>query len=408
MSESKPSHPSENPGSRPSHEQLARLRQIAHSIPDKAFGAKLLRVYEAAVGTMDGLGEIGLGRYEDMAETGCPDLSLWEQVAPVIRNTVLDVNRLLTTIEKSFPAEASGGIADLIDEALEEASGGNPEQALLQRRREEACHHIRVVANGLINEIANLGERIRNPEVVSDRWNLLGDIQEFRGKFRSAVGDLIYMTALAFTSASRAELVPGWASEVRDAIASRRAVTDLARLMAVSRARFAEDAGGSIDEIVSGLAKNLDAFGRSPAYTILRAQDKRRIVEFRSLLPRFASAPKVERSAFADALAQFVRFTEGLSLINRRACLVEHDRLVFAACGVKLEQAEAARTGRSDRAAALLVEAHHLAQELYGRHPSLDAWLRKARKRDFGTLTRAALDFELELLRELLSSAMAF
>ncbi|MGI5865219.1 MAG: hypothetical protein ACOX6T_24635 [Myxococcales bacterium] len=408
MSESKRSHPSGNSGSAPSRAQLARLREMADSISDKAFGAKLLRVYEAAFETMDSLGEIGLGRYEDMAETGCPDLSLWEQVAPVIRNTVLEVNRLLATIQKHFPAEASGGIADLIDEALEDASGDNPAQALLQRRREEACHHIRVVANALVTEISNLGERIRNPQVVSDRWNLLADIQEFRGKFRSAVGDLIYMTALAFTSASRAEIVPGWADEVRDAIASRRAVIDLARLLAVSRARFNEASGAAIDELVAGLAKNLDAFGRSSSYTVLRAQDKRRIVEFRSLLHRFASAPGVERSAVADALAQFARFTEGLSIINQRACLVEHDRLVFAACGVKLEQAEAARKERSPRAAALLAEAHHVAQDLYGRHPSLDAWLRKARKRDLSKLNGAELDFELELLRELLSSAMAF
>jgi hypothetical protein len=384
-------------------EPAAKLQSIAVSIADKDFGTRLGKVFAEAVKTIQGLGELGLGRYEDLAETGVPALELWEEVAPVIRSTVMDVNRLLSTVQQLFPEEAQGGIADLIDETLE-----SPEEAtaegLLRRRKQEARHHIRVVTNALVNEISNLGERIRSPSVVSDRWNLLTDIQEFRGRFRTAVGDLIYLTALAFAPVSREEVVSGFAEEIRESIASRRSVTDLARLMSVHAARFAAASAGELPGLLEGLTRDLDAFGHSRAYALLRTQDKRRFVELRAL---FHGPGTGDAAAMKATVSELSKLTQGLSHINKRSCLIEHDRQVFACCSVALEQAEASNPERPSDAAKLFARSVSLAGDLYGRHPSLDAYLRKSKKRDLARLGGSELAFELELFRGLLVTAMA-
>jgi hypothetical protein len=378
------------------------LAEIVGTLPDPDFAGRLRRVWEAAVRALSGMGEVELGRYVELAETGLPDLSVWEQVAPVIRDMVLDVNRLLTTVRELFPTEPRGGIADLIGEVLEEAAG-EAGQGVLVQREEEARQQIQTCAAVLAAEVSNLGERVRSPQVVSDRWNLLTDVQESRGKFRAAVSDLVFLSASALAPVSRGEVIPGWADEVQESVAARRAVTDLARVLAAHHARLVAAAPEERGPRIEALVRDLDAFGRSRAYVLLRVPDKRRLVEFRALLRRLVTSPAVA----LDAVRELADFAQGLSHINRRQILVEHDREVFAACAVQLERADALRPRRPREAALGLAEAARLAEALYGRNPSLDTWLRKARRRDLAATPAAALEAEIELLRGLLATAMA-
>jgi hypothetical protein len=381
---------------------LARLRALAEEIPDQAFGGRLWRIYESAAAAVAALGYLELTKYEDFSEEAPPDLSMWEEVAPVISRTLMDVNRLLATVRELFPAGGAGGIGDLIGEAIGE---GGAREALLLHKKEETSRHVQALAEVLSREIANLGERVRSPQVVSDRWTLLADLQEFRGKFRSAIGEAIYLTASAFAPVSQNDVVPGWAEDVRDAVAARRSVTDLARLLSVHSARIRSLAPPERPAAVAELTRDLDVFGRSRSYGVLRSADKRRFVEFRKLLRRSASDPTLD---MAEASAEFATFAQSLANINRRSCLMEHDRELLAACCVKLENADAARRESPERCAALLGGAVRLANDLYGRSPPLDAYLRKAKKRDYASLNPEEAGLEIEAIRELFAGAMAF
>jgi hypothetical protein len=151
------------------------------------------------------------------------------------------------------------------------------------------------------------------------------------------------------------------------------------------------------------LVKDLDAFGRSKAYAILRTPDKRRCVEFRALLRKF---PKIlNAAATAKAVGEFAQFAHGLSNINHRTLLMDHDREVLAACAVKLENADQLRAKSPAEALERFAEATTQAQEIYGRYPALDAWLRKNRKRVPSSLSPSELASEIELLRGLLAGA---
>lgn len=386
----------------PGSPALDRLRLIASSVPDRAFGERLRKVWEEGAHAIEGLGSLALDNYDDLADTGSPDLSMWEKLAPFIRDTLMDINRLLSAVREQFPAKAQA-IGDLIDDVLDGPGGGSAKEALAQMHQQEAREQIQRLGNMIAAEISNLGERMRSPQVVSDHWNLLADLQEFRGKFRTLVGDVLYLSSSAFASVERSEVIPHYAEDVRAAVAARRAVTDAARLMAMHAARMPSAQEGQVPEYVAALTKDLDAFGRSPTYGILRTPDKRQFVEFRALLRRFPAA--FARPAMQRALEEFAQFTQGLSGINRRAILVEHDRAAIAGCAVKLERIDQISAGDLPGALRLFAEALGTAQDLYGRNPTLDACLRRAKKRDFTELSGEALGAEVEMLRGLLASA---
>jgi hypothetical protein len=277
---------------------------------------------------------------------------------------------------------------------------------LLKLHVHEARQQIQRLATLLAAEVSNLGERLRSPQVVSDRWNLLADVQEFRGKFRVLVADIIFLSACCFDSVTRGEVVPGLDEDIQDAVATRRSVTDVARVMAVHHDRIAAAVPGELDPRLAALVKDLDAFGRSRPYAIMRTPDKRRFVEFRAMLRGFPD--KLATSELIRATGEFAEFAKSLSGINRRNLLVEHDREVLASCAVMLEEVDRLQPKDPGAARARFLDAVGRALELYGRNPSLDSYLRKARKRELGRLSGDELSAEVELLRGMLAAASIF
>jgi len=385
--------------SAPSQAVLERLRSLCRGLPNPSFASRLRAVYEESVRSIDGLGQLALDSYDDLAETGCPDLSMWEKVAPAIRDTLLDVNRLLAVIREHFPAGTH-------EERSVDGTAATGEQAAEARRLESAAaEQIGRLGSLMAAAIAEMGERMRSPQVVSDQWNLLGLLQEFRGLVRSKVGDLIFLSASVFEPVSRSEVVPGHVQDLEEAIAVRRAVVDAARLMSVHQVRVAVAGEGQIADCVASLAGDLDELGRSRIFGLLRTPDRRGFVEFRALLRRFPHA--LPPRALRESLDEFVRFVRALSAINRRAVLIEHDRELLAACAVRLEEVDQLRGSDHASALARFGQALGSAQGLYGRAPGLDGYLRRARKGDLGGLSAEALAVELEGLRAALAEAVA-
>jgi len=280
--------------------------------------------------------------------------------------------------------------------------GASSEEVLLHLRKEEVTEHIQSFGEALAAEIASLGERVRRPQVVSERWSLLTEIQEFRGRSRALVSDLLFVSASTFASVTRTEVVPSFAEDLRDAIGARRAAADLARVMAVHQSRFLATPEKDRAGTLGALMRDLDAFGRSRYYALLRIADKRRIVELKGRLRHLPEAPSQEA---AEQVKELVEFCRGLFDINRRAILIEHDREQLAACSAKLEEAALLAAAQPERALKTLGEGVDLAQALYGRHPGLDTYLRKARKRSLEGLSASEAQFEIELLTSLLAEA---
>jgi hypothetical protein len=265
-----------------------KLLEVLSRISDRGLSLRLRQVYEAAAQAVRRLSDMDLIRYETTVTDASPDLSLWEEMAPVIRDTVMDVNALLNVIRQEFPAPPVGGIADTLASVIEEVGGAGPAGA------EKVLQGL---ALQLGQEITRLGERMRSPSVVSDRWNLLADLQAFRSRYRQLIGDLVYMTASAFAEVHRKEVVPGYKDELDAAVLIRSTVTDLSRLIATRATKVDEAQPEDVLWFAQQIEKDLDTFGKTPAYRALRAQDKRQIIEFRAAVGKLtANAATIARS----------------------------------------------------------------------------------------------------------------
>ncbi len=360
-----------------------RLEQILQSLPDQAFAARLRKVYAAAAQAIARLSDMDLVKYEtESTETGA-DLSLWEEMAPVIRDTVVDVNALLNVIREQFSAKPPGAGAD------PKARGAS---AVLQ----EGMTH-------MAQQITQLGEAMRNPAVVSDRWVLLAEVQRFRSTFREHIGNLVFSSIGTFGDVARKDVVPGYEAEVKAAMTVRSIVADLGRIVAARLAKVRdarpEDMLGSAQQLQS----DLDAFGRTAAYRGLRAQDKRRIIELRGKVGPLTAMTAPPKAELVEVVEQLDALVRSLSAVNQRQVLITNDREVWAACGVRLERAMGLVDPDPVSAARLLSEATAIGQSLYGREANLDAFLRKARKVDLTTLIGPELRATLEQLQGLLA-----
>lgn len=380
-----------------------QLQQVLEGVPDRALAGRLRKVYLAAASAVSKLGDMDLLQYETTSHEGAPDLALWEEMAPVIRDTVVDVNALLTVIREQFPAHTPGGLADTIMQAIEEA-GPLPEGTQNHRRSQEAEAALHAISQQLAQQITQLGERMRSPSVVSDRWNLLADLQAFRSKFRELIGDVVYLSASAFGDLHRRDVVPGYQEEVKAAVAVRAAVSDLSRVIAARKRGVEEAEPEDVQWHAQHIERDLDMFGKTTAYKALRAQDKRQVIEFRHELGKVAIRPTPDKAELFALMEPFAEFVSSLQRVNNREILIAHDREVWAACGVKLEQAEQFVSFDLEAAVQAFGEAVQAAMALYGRDSALDLFLRKMRKGSATQLTQETLRQELDKFRELLAS----
>jgi hypothetical protein len=365
-----------------------RLEQILQSLPEKAFAGRLRKVYAAAAQAIARLSDMDLVKYETETTESGADLSLWEEMAPVIRDTVVDVNSLLNVIREQFPAQPRGG----------------PEAGPLQQKAREVSAALQEGMTEMAQQITQLGEAMRNPSVVSDRWMLLAEVQRFRSTFREHIGNLVFATSSSFADVARKEVVPGYEADVKAAMTVRAIVADLGRILAARLTKVRDARPEELQGNAQQLQNELDAFGRTHAYRGLRAQDKRHIIEVRGRMGKLAIQDNPRKAEVLAAVEELDTIMRALSNVNQRQLLIAHDREVWAGCGVRLERALSLLGSEPTGAARALADAAASAQSLYGRESRLDAFLRKVRKVPLAQLTGAELRTTIETLQSLLAS----
>jgi hypothetical protein len=206
-------------------------------------------------------------------------------------------------------------------------------------------------------------------------------VQASRTRFREHIGTLVFDLVVPFADVERSEVVPGHADEVAGAVNVRAAVADLRRILEARAAKLREASAEDVQWHAQHLEQEMDAFGRTAPYRSLRAQDKRRLIEYRHEVREMAAQPLPAKADVMEVCQRVLELVKGLAVVNQRSLLVQHDHEVWARSGVKLEQAEALLAIDRRAAAVALAEAAELAAGLYGRSDGLDEFLRRARKR---------------------------
>jgi hypothetical protein len=367
-------------------------------MPDPTSAARLREVCLGAAYTLDRLTDMDLLRYESPVTAGSADLATWEEMAPVVASTLLEVNAFVGVVRQQLERaqdSGQGDLAALVDATVAEL-GGDARQRLDEVFRASIAR--------LSEQVQALGAKVREPSIVSDRWNLLAEVQAARNRFREEIGTVVFEGVSLFSDVEREEVVPGHAQEVQGAVTVRASVADLRRVLEArgDKVRVAEPE--DVQWHAQQLEKEMDAFGRTAAYRALRAQDKRRIIEYRHQLRTLARERLPGKAEVIALCLQFLSFVQGLAVVNQRALLVQHDREIWARSGVKLEQAGSLVEKDPGAAALALAEAADLAVGLYGRNEALDEFLRQSRKRSLALLASADLRGAAEDFRTLLAA----
>ncbi len=333
-----------------------RLGAILALEPDVPFADRLRRVLESAARAISKLGELELVKYEEnLPLEDTADLSLWEELAPVVAETLANVSALVDEIDAHFP-EGEISIDDRLDGVMD---------------------IIRAASGDLRAVVARFGQRVRDPSVVGDRWNLVIELQSFRFQFRNRIGSMVFEVATRLAECKRRDVEPGFDEALAATLVIRSTTADLQRLMHARIQKVGEAALEDVEWNVQQIEKELNAFGRTAAWRALRAQDKRVITEFRHRLRKLVT-PGLTKLDLLTLLEPFVDFVDTFRDVNHREILVEHDQEVQAAVGVVLEGAMNAQ--RYEDQLAAFNDAIGAGQSLYGRSPDFDAFLRKLRK----------------------------
>jgi hypothetical protein len=383
-----------------------RLRLIASDFePDLRKRVTMLLM--AAAEAIFKLADLDLVRHEsDAEEHSSHSLAVWEELAPVMADTVNSSNALILTAQTAFPPKAHTDQEDDLDAAFGPSGGDAAPDEGDQTLEEQIASLVDAVSSGMRRDVTHLGERLRNPTVMADPWNLISDLLEFRGRLRAGIGELIFQVCLMAQDGSnveRAQVVPGYASDLESAVLLRAASTNLSFLFRGHARRIAGSSEERIGAALADALKDLANFSRTRALAALRTSDKRIFLETRDTLTRLVKTggPAPEIKAGAENMA---RFLDSLSVISRRENLRLHDRARLAGAGRLLESAqEALGGGDLLRARLHLVEVVRWTWALYGRDPQVDAYLRAQRHFPVEWLADNEVEGEVERVMGLLA-----
>lgn len=387
----------------------ATVRRVLRNIPDAAFRDRLERVLVAGARAVTRLRELELGRIEALAASGeGSDLAMWEEVAPAVGASIGDVNGLLSTIQESFPRTAAAEEEDDFDLAFGGEDTPAPQTVVpttFAERAASAEKAVQAIAESLKFEVSRFGARVRNPSVVADRWNLLIDLQEFRGKCRAAIGELVFSSCNAFEEIARPEVVPEYAADLADGLWVRQAWITLTRAVGPLNARLQIAGLEQQRPLLLAVQRELDHYRASRGYEHMRASDKRFLIQFARDLEQVFEKKQYGKQAQL-VVEGFAKFLDSMAVLNRRESLMNHDREAFAECGTLLEGASLhLGVGEPEKALGKLTRAIHVAMRLYGRDRYLDDYLVLRMRWPIDNLQPSSLGTAIEELRTCLAES---
>jgi len=165
-----------------------RLQQLLEGLPDRYLAQRLARVWSAAREALDEVERLTLAP-AGLDEPGADParLSLWEHVAPAVRDSLRALNRLLAHVRTDFPTQPP---EDYV------ASDGAP--ILRAQPEEQAARTLGRAAARLSTRVELLGERLRRPEREGEPLELEAELQEVHRSLRCELRDLVLQSAAAF------------------------------------------------------------------------------------------------------------------------------------------------------------------------------------------------------------------
>jgi hypothetical protein len=377
-----------------------RIEEILTSVSDGALQARLKSVVARALVVHDLLMSIDLKRLEGL-QRELAGLEVWAMVAPAFGAVFKAIAEMNAGLRSAFPQGAAPAAKDEEIDILFDVDPGSLAAGAYQRRDdrlgEEIDRLVRKVAGSeqrdptseamaslgqtvwtiaamMQEEMRRFGTRLRQVAVVTDRWNLLAEMQETRHKLGKAAAAVIIAVCSSFARVRPEEIVPGFRTELALSLGLRAGMFALRDEVRAVRAGIDKQPAHGWISGARRVGALLETFLQEPAFGWMRALDKRALVDAHDALGQALAARDTPRR-LAELIEGIVRFLEALEAINRREILVEHDRRAFASAASKLEESlnDTGQPGRLAFGAALAELA-----AAAGRDPQIDSMVERS------------------------------
>lgn len=352
----------------------ARLVELLEGIVDRELATRLNDTIVAAGRCIDRLAAINLVALEPtQSEEGSADLAVWEKMAPAVGDTLVAVNELCTVIDESFPQTSR--------QSLFGPEGSD------QRAELESAFVFRTISPLLREEVAEVGQLMRRPELMGSAWGLLTELQRLRTGLRQRVSDAVYLSAAALGPVTRDEVVPGMQQEVLRALSFRATESALRRTLQGRLAKQETDG--------AALAKNLDedfaVFTAMPAWRHIAVPTKRMMLQVREQLKWLMKSQRTKPEQVSSVLNPLIEVLTHTTEELSKTVLIRHDQRARQEATLRAEQALLHLDLDTGAAGWALESALNAADVLRGRSQALDEVLRLASRQQVTELTSEEL-----------------
>ncbi len=352
------------------------IAAIVAKITDPAERALTERILECADEASSAIESISLNAYEEPDYEATRDLEMWESLASSVRAMIVALIGLKEALfALAPPPDRADDEVDITFDLIEPVPAPPVHDTMkeevdqLVAGASEMRAAVRPLTDLLVYELVRFGTRLRNPTIIADRWNLLADMQEMKGKFSKLLDALRAALVQSYASEAEREKLFDYRTELDGAIELRGALAKLQRDVNNLAHGIEAAADDERPVVMEELFLRLVRFARATSFQLMRAPDKRLMIEFRKKLAEKLGAEGASTRERQELLDGFVRFLEAMSSINRREVLVRHDKALAQRLAAELTDVDA---NQQRKAINTIATVYSDASRLLGREPMLD------------------------------------
>lgn len=332
---------------------------------------------------------------QDHIEEGAPEERTDDrhfELAPYMLEALKAINSLNEQLCSVYPApadtDASEKSADDFDLEFDLVDGPTGEGSRLsaadaaaseKSQREQVNETVYALGGMLRSRVASFAPRLHHALSVGESWALLSELDHYQHALTKSLQGLLFGVLAIFNGdVRREEILPEYRSGVRESVELRGALTELTHHVGKLNSAIASAKSEQLVPLVVALSDRLTRFCARPAYRVLRAEDKREIVDFRSKLFSIRHQKNgVPMVRLRQEVEGFSKFLDAMQAINHREVLVVHDCQRLVDCLQRLQASEDLAVVDPESARNRFDSVIEQLGSVYGRNPELDEALRK-------------------------------
>jgi hypothetical protein len=196
------------------------------------------------------------------------------------------------------------------------------------------------VAAVLKSEIGQFNRRISLEAVFSDRWNLLGEIQETKHRLTKGIGALLTGVCSIFEPVRKEDVVPNYHTLISSALLLRTYFLDMRLYMQEISNQMKAGPETEWRDLANKVYIKVEETIFSETFDWMRPLDKRVLIDLRNRLHDALESTSKNNRRFYEVVEDTLRFSEAMNIINSRESLIEHDQEALNIALLHLQSAE--------------------------------------------------------------------